>query len=105
MDKQNMLPEWMEDEMVQSIPREKLLFLNNLFNEADTMRKAKNPGNSQKEMLLTLMPIIKKAKAAQINFRPEEIQAAIAAIRKHSSPTEQTQIDSLVRKYHKENEK
>ncbi len=91
-------PAWMEDELVQNIPREKLDFLNKMFVEANARKQAAGTMKSQKEMLMMLMPIIKQAKAANLSFSPQELQAAIAAIRKYSSPEELRQIDDICSK-------
>ena len=45
-----------------------------------------------------LMPMMKKAKAENLTFTPQEMNAAIAAIRKHSSREELTQIDKILEK-------
>jgi hypothetical protein len=47
-------------------------------------------------MLLLLMPVLKQARAANLSLTPQEIQAAIAAIRKHSTPEELEQIDKML---------
>ncbi len=98
MSNPNTRPAWMEDELVQNIPREKLDFLNEIFAEANTRKQAAGPMKGQKEMLMTLMPVLKQARAAKISFSPQELQSAIAAIRKYSSPEELRQIDDICSK-------
>lgn len=86
----NNKPAWMEDELVKNISGKKLAFLEELF--------AKSQGKSQKEMMTFLMPMMKKAKAENLNFTAQEMNAAIAAIKKHSTPEELQQIDKILSK-------
>ncbi len=102
MSENNQRPAWMEDELVQNIPQSKLDFLNQIFNEANMRKQTMSAGKSQKEMLMTLMPVIQKAKAAKLSFTPQEIQAATAAIRKYSTPEELKQIDKLYKEHMKQ---
>lgn len=83
-------PVWMTDPLVKDIPEKKLQFVEQLF--------AQGHGKSQKEMLAFLMPMMKKAKAQNLTFTPQEMNAAIAAIRKHSTKEELTQIDKILEK-------
>ena len=83
-------PAWMADPLVNEIPKQKLDFLGQLFSEGR--------GKSQKEMMTYLMPLMKKAKQENLTFTPQEMSAAIAAIRKHSSEEELTQIDKILKK-------
>ncbi len=80
----------MADELVKDIPEKKLEFLGQLF--------ADGHGKSQKEMMAYLMPMMKKAKAEKLTFTPQEMNAAIAAIKKHSTEEELEQIDKLLKK-------
>ena len=70
-------PLWMQDDLVKDIPREKLDFLSKLF--------AQGHGKSQKEMMALLMPAMRKAKQEHLTFTPQEMQAAITAIKKYST--------------------
>lgn len=83
---------WMEDALVQSIPKEKLTFLSKLFGSSK--------GKSQKEMMSTLLPLLKEGKEKGLSFTPSEISAAIASIRKHSSQEENQKIDELLKRMH-----
>ena len=83
-------PAWMSDPLVKDIPEKKLKFVEELF--------AKGQGKSQKEILTFAMPLLKKAKQENLTFTPQEMNAAIAAIRKHSSTEELTQIDKILEK-------
>lgn len=44
------------------------------------------------------LPMLKKAKQENLTFTPQEMNAAIAAIRKHSSRDELQQIDKILEK-------
>ena len=84
------LPPWMEDSLVQSIPKEKLRFLEQMFLEGQ--------GKSKKELMSFLLPMMKKAKQENLTFTPQEIQAAISAIRKYSTIEENRKIDKILKK-------
>ncbi|MCM1058176.1 MAG: hypothetical protein NC517_11295 [Firmicutes bacterium] len=83
-------PAWMSDSLVKDIPRKKLEFLGQMFTEGH--------GKSQKEMMAFMMPMLKKAKQENLTFTPQEMSAAIAAIKKYSSPDELKQIDKILAK-------
>lgn len=83
-------PAWMADPLVKDIPEKKLQFVEQLF--------AKGHGKSQKEIMAFALPMLKKAKAENLTFTPQEMNAAIAAIRKYSSKEELKQIDKILEK-------
>lgn len=83
-------PAWMTDPLVRDIPEKKLLFLGQMFSEGQ--------GKNQKEMMSFLMPMLKKAKQENLTFTPQEMSAAIAAIKKHSTEEELKQIDKILEK-------
>lgn len=83
-------PAWMTDPLVKEIPPKKLQFLEQLF--------ADGHGKSQKEMMAFLMPMMKKAKQENLTFTPQEVNAAITAIRKYSSAEELKKIDQILKK-------
>ncbi len=83
-------PEWMSDPLVKDIPQKKLDFLGKMFDEGH--------GKSQKEMMAFMMPMLKRARQENLTFTPQEMNAAIAAIRKHSSAEELSQIDKILEK-------
>lgn len=83
-------PAWMSDPLVKDIPEKKLKFVEELF--------AKGHGKSQKEILAFAMPLLKKAKQENLTFTPQEMNAAVAAIRRHSSKEELMQIDKILEK-------
>ena len=49
-------------------------------------------------MMTFLMPMMKRAKKENLTFTPQEMNAAIAAIKKHSSEEELKQIDKILDK-------
>lgn len=77
-------PEWMMDELVKEIPREKL----ELLYEMQTVSNGKNG----KQALSSLLPLLKKAKEQNLSFTKEEMNAAISAIKKY---TEKEELQSL----------
>ncbi len=83
-------PAWMSDPLVNAIPAKKLQFLEELF--------AQGQGKSQKEMMAYLMPAMKRAKQENLTFTPQEVSAAIAAIKKYSSEEELKKIDKILKK-------
>ncbi|MDE6516888.1 MAG: hypothetical protein K2L18_03435 [Acetatifactor sp.] len=84
------IPSWMEDPSVQDIPQEKLAFLSQLYQQGQ--------GKTQKEMMSFLMPMMAQAKQKGLTFTPKELQIAVAAIRKASTPEELRQIDQIINK-------
>lgn len=87
---ENNTPTWMSDPLVSGIPQKKLKFLGEMF--------ASSQGKSQKELMSTMMPMMQKAKRENLTFTPQEMNAAIAAIRNHSSQEELQKIDQILAK-------
>lgn len=83
-------PAWMSDPLVKDIPEKKLDFLSQIFQESQ--------GKTQRELMVSLMPMMNRARQENLNFTPQEMSAAIAAIRRHSSEEEQKQIDNILEK-------
>jgi hypothetical protein len=83
-------PEWMDDELVKDIPKEKLIFLSKMF--------AGSQGKSQKELMLSLVPMMKQAKKDNLTLTSAEMTAAIAAIKKHSTAQELDKINKILNK-------
>lgn len=88
--KQKNRPAWMQDDLVKNIPERKLTFLEKLF--------AEGHGKTQKEMMAFLIPMMKKAKQENLNLTKQEMDAAIAAVKKHSTEEELRQIDRVLKK-------
>lgn len=82
-------PEWMDDELVKDIAPEKLDFLSQLF--------ADSQGKSQKELMRSMLPLMKKAKSMNLSFTPAEMNAAIAAVKKYSTKEELEKIDDILK--------
>lgn len=83
-------PEWMNDELVKDIPKEKLQFLGSIFTEFQ--------GKSQKELMSQMMVVMRKAKEQNLTFNLTEMNSAIAAIKKYSSPEELEKINNILSK-------
>lgn len=83
-------PQWMNDESVRDIDVRKLEFIQELHDNA----KATN----QKELMMKLMPKLKYAKEQGLLLSLREVQTAIAAIKKYSTPEELEQIDKVLNK-------
>ena len=83
-------PQWMDDELVKGISQRKLDFLERMYHEGH--------GKNQKEMMSFLMPMMQKAKQEKVTFTPQEMNAAITAIKKHSSAEELKQIEGILKK-------
>ena len=49
-------------------------------------------------MLAYMMPLMRKAKQERLTFTPQEMQAAINAIKKYSTEEELKQIDNILAK-------
>lgn len=92
-DQINTRPAWMDDALVQNIPERKLQFLREIF--------ADNHGKNQRDMMLSLLPAIRKAKERGLTLTPSEMSAAIAAIRKYSTMEELSKIDNILNKTQK----
>ncbi len=81
-------PAWMDDELVKDIPQKKLDFLEKLF--------VSSQGKNQREMMMYLMPMMKQAKKEQLTFTSQEMNAAIAAVKKYSTAEELSKIDKIL---------
>ncbi len=89
----NQRPQWMNDPSIKDISPQKLEFLEKMFQETQ--------GKSQKELMAFLIPMMKKAQQEKLSFTPAEMNAAISAIRKYSTPEEISKMDELLAKAHK----
>jgi len=90
MENESTHPQWMSDELVKDISPQKLEFLELLFQEGHDKTK--------KEMLPYMMRMLQKAKKEQLTLTPDEMNHAIAAIKKYSSPEEQKKMDDIIEK-------
>lgn len=83
-------PAWMDDELVKNIPQKKLDFAAMLFENGH--------GKSQKDMMRTILPMMKKAKAENLTFNQTELNACIQAIKKYSTQEELTKMEEILNK-------
>ena len=86
----NNKPAWMSDPLVKDIPKKKLDFLGQMFQQSQ--------GKSQKELMASLIPMMNRARQENLSFTPQEMSAAIAAIRSNSNEEERKQIDNILEK-------
>lgn len=84
------MEDWMNDDLVKDIPKEKLEFLGKMMTDSQ--------GKTQKQMMSKMLPLLKEAQAKGLQFTASETTAAIAAIRKHSSQEENAKIDEILHK-------
>lgn len=81
-------PDWMNDDAIKNISPQKLAFLEKMFQESH--------GKTKKEMMPFLMSMMQKAKRENLTFTPAEMNAAVAAIKKHSSEEELHKINKIL---------
>ena len=79
---------WMQDPAIQSIPQEKLQFLEKMFFESKKL--------SNKEKLPFFLSLAKKAKDSKIQFSKEEIDIILPVIKKNATPEELVKIDKMM---------
>lgn len=87
-------PAWMNDASVKDISPQKLEFLEKIFQQTQ--------GKNQKELIAMLMPMMKKAQQEHLTFTPAEMNAAITAIKNHSTAEEVAKMDEILEKAHKQ---
>ena len=87
---QTQRPAWMNDESVRDIDIRKLEFIQELHDNSQV--------TSQKELMMKLMPKLKYAKEQGLLLSLKEVNTAIAAIKKYSTPEELEQIDKVLNK-------
>ncbi len=80
--------DWMQEPSLKDIPKEKLDFLQSLYNQSQ--------GKTQKELMTILLPLLKKAKEENLVLNKQELSLAIEAIKKHSTPDELNQIKKIM---------
>ena len=86
-------PAWMNDESLKDIAPEKLDFLEKMYQNGH--------GKNQKELMAFMMPLLKQAKEQHLIFTPQEMNAAIAAIKRHSTREELAQMDKILERAQK----
>ncbi len=80
--------EWMKDESLSHIPKNKLEFLQIMLFES---RKLK-----QEEMLPFFMSVIKVSREKNITFTEEEMDCVLNVIKEHSSAGELARINQIM---------
>lgn len=85
--------EWMQDPSLRNIDRSKLEFMQKMFFESKKLTK--------KELMPFFMALAAKSKANNITFTPQETEAVIAVLKKHSSPDELMKINQVMKLYQK----
>ncbi len=88
MNQSNTQADWMQDESVKQIDRAKLEFLQNCYSVMQ--------GKEKKQLMFVLSNLIREAKQKGLQFTPEEMNIAVAAIKKHSSAENNKQIDDIL---------
>ena len=79
----------MQEPSDQSIPREKLEFLQKLVFESASL--------TPRQLLPFLMALAQRSRIEQISFSQEEMTAVIEAIRKYSTPEEIGKMDQILK--------
>lgn len=83
-------PAWMNDPLVKDISPQKLAFLEKMFRNSQ--------GKSQKELMSSMLPLMKQAQQEKLTFTPAEMNAAISAVKKYSTPEELAKMDKILEK-------
>ena len=79
--------------LLESIPKEKLDFLQKLVFELD--------GIGPKERLPFLLALANRAKKENISFSPDEVSTIIAVLKENSSPEEVQKMDKIIKMFQK----
>ena len=80
---------WMQDDELSNISKEKLLLINSFLTDTGKM--------NQKEMMMFIMNLIKKCKQQNIQFSKEEMEQILAVVKKHATPDELVKIDKILK--------
>ena len=80
---------WMQDNELSNISKEKLMLINSFLTDTSRM--------SQKEMMMFIMNVVKKCKEQNIQFSKEEMEQIMAVVRKHATPDEIAKIDKVMK--------
>lgn len=80
---------WMQDEELSNISKDKLMLINSFLTDTSRM--------SQKEMMMFIMNVIKKCKEQNIQFSKEEMEQIMAVVKKHATPEEIAKIDKVMK--------
>ena len=80
---------WMQDEELSNISKDKLLLINSFFSFTSRM--------SQKEMLAFIMGVVKKCKEQNIQFSKEEMEQILSVVKKHATEEELSKIEKIMK--------
>lgn len=82
---------WMDDNRISSIPKNKLDFLQKIFFESKNL--------TQKEQLPFFMALAGRAKKDTISFSQDEINLIMNVIKDHSTPEEVAKINQTIKMF------
>ena len=82
---------WMDDERISSIPKNKLDFLQKIFFESKSL--------TQKEQLPFFIALAGRAKKESISFTQDEINLILEVIKEHSSPEDLQKINQTIKMF------
>ena len=82
---------WMDDNRISSIPKNKLDFLQKIFIESKNL--------TQKEQLPFFMALAGRAKKDTISFSQDEINLIMDVIKDHSTPEEVAKINQTIKMF------
>lgn len=80
---------WINDPALTSIDQTKLIFLEKLVNQSNSIK------NNQKEMLPFLLSLSKLSKENNISFTKEEVELIYSVLEKKSSPEDIAKMKQL----------
>ena len=80
---------WMQDNELSNISKEKLLLINSFLTDTSKM--------NQKEIMMFIMNVIKKCKEQNISFSKEEMTQIMGIVKKHATPDEIAKIDKIMK--------
>ena len=83
-----MTTDWMNDESLKNIDKNKLEFLQALVFESSHLRK--------EQLMPFLMNIAKRGREKNVSFSDEEINAVVAVIKKQASPEEIVKMEKIL---------
>ena len=80
---------WMQDEELSNISKDKLMLINSFLTDTSKM--------NQKEIMMFIMNVIKKCKEQNISFSKEEMTQIMGIVKKHATPDEIAKIDKIMK--------
>lgn len=80
---------WMQDDELSNISKDKLLLINSFLTDTSKMK--------QKEMMMFIMNVIKQCKQQNIQFSKDETEQILSVIQKHATPDELNKIEKIMK--------